>query len=167
MPAVTDVHLRDESEGAGSVCRLILETLPHWFGIPESVDDYVDVADRAPTVIASLDDSDVGLLTVVTHSPDAAEIYVMAVLPDHHRRGIGRSMLHHAENTLAHDGIEFLQVKTLSARRRDEGYEKTRAFYRACGFRDLQEFPDLWGPQHPALQMIKVVAPPSLRPRDR
>jgi catechol 2,3-dioxygenase-like lactoylglutathione lyase family enzyme len=43
----------------------------------------------------------------------------------------------------------------LSDRRPDEGYAKTRAFYRACGFRPLEEFPDLWDAQNPALQMIK------------
>lgn len=123
-----------------------------------SVEDYVEVADHSPTVIASIDGTDVGVLTVVTHSPYAAEVYVMAVRPEHHRRGIGGAMLRHAEHNLARAGVEYLQVKTLSARRPDEGYERTRAFYLSYGFRPLQEFPDLWGPENPALQMIKVVA---------
>ncbi len=53
-----------------------------------------------------------GLLTIVRHSPYAAEVYVMAVLPEFHRRGIGRALLLHAETMLALDGVEFLQVKT-------------------------------------------------------
>jgi ribosomal protein S18 acetylase RimI-like enzyme len=162
---VTDarVEIRDQSSGSGELCRTILGALPTWFGIPESVEDYVAVAERSPTVIASLGGGDVGLLTVLSHSPDAAEIYVMAVLPEHHRRGIGGAMLRHTEATLAGAGVEFLQVKTLSASHPDEGYDKTRAFYRAHGFRALQEFPDLWGPRNPALQMVKVVAPPGPR----
>lgn len=156
--AGVDVQLRDQPIGSGSVCRTILGTMPTWFGIQESVEDYVSAADRSPTVIASIDGEDVGLLTLVHHSPYASEVYVMAILPDHHRRGIGRMMLKHAEDTLGRAGVEFLQVKTLSAKHPDEGYERTRAFYLAYGFRPLEEFPNLWGPENPALQLIKVVA---------
>ncbi len=140
------------------MCRRILGTLPTWFAIHESVEDYVSVAGRSPTVIASIDREDVGFLTLVHHSPYASEVCVMAVLPDYHRRGIGRTMLRHAEGALGRAGVEFLQVKTLSARHPDEGYKRTRAFYLAYGFRPLEEFPTLWGPEHPAQQLIKVVA---------
>ncbi len=128
-----------------------------WFGIPASVEDYVATADRSPTVVASLGDEDVGLLTLVRHSHHAAEVYVMAVLPQLHRQGIGRALLRHAEDILAADGVEFLQVKTLSPSKPDDGYDKTRAFYLAYGFRPLEEFPTLWDADNPALQMIKVI----------
>lgn len=144
--------------GSGSVCRTILGTLPTWFGIQESVEDYVSVADRSPTVIASIDGEDVGFLTLVHHSPYASEVYGLAILPHHHGRGSGRTMLKHVEDTLGRAGVEFLQVKTLSAKHPDEGYEKTRAFYLAYGFRPLEEFPNLWSPGNRALQLIKVVA---------
>lgn len=155
--AEVDVELRDQSIGSGSVCRAILGALPTWFGIQESVEDYVAVADRSPTVIASLSGNDIGVVTLVHHSPYASEVYVMAILPDYHRRGIGRQMLNHVEDHLARTGVEFLQVKTLSAKHPDEGYEKTRPFYLSYGFRPLEEFPNLWGPGNPALQMIKAV----------
>jgi catechol 2,3-dioxygenase-like lactoylglutathione lyase family enzyme/ribosomal protein S18 acetylase RimI-like enzyme len=149
--------LRDQAAGSGPTCRRILDTLPTWFGIPEAVEDYVAVADRKPSVIASIAGVDVGIVTVIRHSPSAAEVHLMAVLPEHHRRGIGRAMLRHVEAGLARDRVEFLQVKTLSDRDPDEGYAKTRAFYRAYGFRPLEEFPELWDPQNPALQMIKSI----------
>ena len=132
-------------------------TLPSWFGIPASVEDYVATANRSPTVIASLGNDDVGILTVVRHNQYAAEFYVMAVLPALHRQGSGRALLEQAEGRLADAGVEFLQVKTLAPSKPDDGYEKTRAFYRAYGFRPLEEFPDLWDADNPALQMIKVI----------
>ena len=98
-----------------------------------------------------------GLLTLVSHSRYAAEVYVMAVLPQLHRQGIGRALLGHAEDMLAADGAEFLQVKTLAPSKPDDGYDKTRAFYLAYGFRPLEEFRDLWDAENPALQMIKVI----------
>ena len=132
--------------------------LPTWFGIPEANANYIEMADRHPGVIAAVDDDDVGITTVKHHSPYAAEIYLMAVKPAYHRHGIGRLMLRRVERRLAADGVEFLQVKTLSAARVDEGYAKTRAFWLASGFRPLEEFPTLWDPSNPALQLIKTVA---------
>lgn len=155
-----DLCLRDQPNGAGPTTRDILDTLPTWFGIPASVDDYVAVADRTPTVVASLGTTDVGIATIVRHNEHSAEVYVMGVLPEHHRHGIGRAMLGHAEEALARDGVEFLQVKTLSPRHPDEGYKRTRAFYLAYGFRPLEEFPTLWSPDQPALQLVKTVATP-------
>ena len=143
--------------GAGEICRRILTTLPTWFGIPASVEDYVATAERSPTVIACLGDDEVGFITLVRHSPYAAEVYVMAVLPEFHRRGIGRALLGYAEAMLSADRVEFFQVKTLAPSKPDEGYEKTRAFYLDYGFGPLEEFPDLWDAENPALQMVKVI----------
>ena len=156
--SLAEVELRDCASGSGPTCRRILDALPAWFGIPEAVDMYVEFADRSPTVIASIAGVDVGLLTLKHHSPYAAEVYLIAVAPEHHRRGIGAAMLRHAEDALSGAGVEFLQVKTLSATDPDEGYAKTRAFYAAYGFRPLEEFPTLWDPQNPALQMVKYIA---------
>ena len=154
---MANAELRIEETGTGTICRQILDTLPTWFGIPESVEDYVDAAEANPTVVASLDGIDVGALTLVIHTPYAAEIYVMGVRPEHHRRGIGRAMLEAAQAWLVARDIEYLQVKTLSPRHPDPGYAKTRSFYLASGFRPLQEFPELWGLDQPALQMIKTM----------
>jgi GNAT superfamily N-acetyltransferase len=163
---VTDreLRIRTQAAGAGAICRRILDTLPKWFGIPASVDEYVATADRSPTLIASFGQADVGVLTIVRHSRYAAEVYVMAVLPEFHRHGIGRALLTQAETLLAEDGAEFLQVKTLAPSKPDEGYEKTRAFYLDYGFRPLEEFRDLWDVDNPALQMIKVVPKESVTP---
>jgi GNAT superfamily N-acetyltransferase len=152
-----EVRIRSQPVGAGEICRRILITLPTWFGIPASVENYIATADRSPSLIASLADKDVGLLTLVRHTRYAAEIYVMAVLPELHRQGIGRALLRHAEEMLGSDGVEFLQVKTLAPGMPDAGYANTRAFYLACGFRPLEEFRELWGVENPALQMIKVI----------
>lgn len=107
--------------------------------------------------MASIESNDVGLATIVTHSPYAAEVHVIGVRPVYHHRGVGSRMLRFAEKWLATQGVEFLQVKTLSPRRPDPNYERTRAFYLAYGFRPLEEFPLLWGPDNPALQLVKVV----------
>jgi GNAT superfamily N-acetyltransferase len=128
---------------------------PDWFGIPESVDEYVATAERATAAVAIANRLEVGLLTLVKHTQFAAEIDVMAVQPNYQRRGVGRALLERTERLLAQDGIEYLQVKTLADTVEYEPYARTRAFYAACGFRPLQVFADLWGPENPALQFVK------------
>ena len=108
-----------------------------------------------PTLLASVEGEVVGFLSVRQHGAYAAEVHVMGVHPQQHRRGVGRALMHAAESDLRGRGVEYLQVKTLSPAHPDEGYARTRAFYRALGFRPLEEFPELWGPENPCLQMIK------------
>ncbi len=155
--ADTAVEVSMQHGGLGAVCRSVLAELPAWFGIPESNQDYIDHAERELGVVARSDDEVIGLTTLVRHSPQSAEVYLMAVRPAWHRSGAGRAMLHVAEDHLGDDGVEFLQVKTLSARSPDPNYALTREFYLAYGFRVLEEFPDLWHPSNPALQMIKSI----------
>jgi GNAT superfamily N-acetyltransferase len=157
MVGPAGLALRIQHVGAGTVCAAVLATLPHWFGFPDSVADYVESADTHPTVVATVEGRDYGILTLRVHTPYAAEIVVMGVVPEQHRGGIGRAMLGAAETWLAERDITYLQVKTLSPRSGDEGYAATRAFYFGCGFRPLEEMPDLWGRDSPALQMIKNV----------
>jgi GNAT superfamily N-acetyltransferase len=116
-----DIDLRQQESGAGTTCLQILGSLPEWFGIEAAVQHYAEVADRSHTIVATARGEDVGLLVITHHSPYAAEVYVMAVRPEHYRRGIGRWMLALAEATLAAGGTEYLQVKTLSSSHRDEG----------------------------------------------
>jgi GNAT superfamily N-acetyltransferase len=141
---------------AGATCGELLATVPHWFGIAEANEEYRGVADRNPTVIAlDGDGRAVGFATLVRHSPHAAELHVMAVRPEHHRTGVGRALVTAAEDRLRSEGVEYLQVKTLSASAGDEPYLRTLAFYTALGFRVLEEMPSLWSADNPAVILVK------------
>ncbi|HUS60683.1 MAG TPA: GNAT family N-acetyltransferase [Acidimicrobiales bacterium] len=150
-------ELRWMDGGAGGLCARLLETVPLWFGMPEANAAYAETADRERNVVAFDGDDAVGILTVVQHSPEAAEVHLMAVRIDLHRRGVGRQMLGAAEANLRAEGFRFLQVKTLSSKSADESYAKTRAFYAAMGFVVLEEMPELWDPSNPAVIMIKAL----------
>ncbi|MDP1794008.1 MAG: GNAT family N-acetyltransferase [Acidimicrobiales bacterium] len=157
LPRATEFDIRAPTAGIEEMCADILEELPTWFGIPEANADYVAASVANETLFAYEDDHPVGLLTIVEHGPSSAEIHLMAVRPQHHRRGIGRALVEEAERRLRTRGVRFLQVKTLSARHPDKGYALTRGFYRDQGFVELEEFAELWGPESPAVQMIKAI----------
>jgi ribosomal protein S18 acetylase RimI-like enzyme len=143
--------------GQGAVGEGILRALPDWFGIEEAVIQYRQAIDRLPTLLAYVGGQVVGFLSLKQHNPYAAEIYVMAILPEMHRRGIGRALVRAAEAHLRGNGTEYLQVKTLSPSRPDPNYARTRAFYHAMGFRPLEELETFWDAQNPALMMVKCL----------
>lgn len=143
--------------GQASISAPILRALPAWFGIEEATAQYIEDTDSLPTWLARAGGEVAGFLTIRPHNEYTAEIHVMGVRPDMHRRGIGRVLVQTVEAALRGSGLEYLQVKTLSPSHPDENYAKTRRFYLAMGFRPLEEFPDLWGEAIPCLQLVKWI----------
>lgn len=143
--------------GKSSVCEPIMRSLPDWFGIEEAIVQYAREINDLPTWLAYDEDQILGFLSIKQHNPYAAEVYVMGVHPQDHRKGIGKSLILASETWLRGQGVEYLQVKTLSPSHPDENYARTRAFYLAMGFRPLEEFTQLWNEQNPCLLMVKRI----------
>lgn len=137
----------------------LLRDLPEWFGIEHSLLHYVADARHLPTYVVRDPNSKsiIAVLLIKRHFPGAAEVQLMAVDRHWHRRGAGRALLRATETDLKKEGVRFLQVKTLSGSHSDENYALTRQFYFAEGFSPLEEFPDLWDPGNPCLQLIKTL----------
>ncbi len=81
----------------------------------------------------------------------------MGILPDYHRKGIGRALIDSVMSWTKERGYEFLQVKTLDESHPDVHYSGTRKFYLSVGFRPLECLPELWGKENPCLIMIKHI----------
>jgi GNAT superfamily N-acetyltransferase len=140
-----------------SVCEQVLRALPQWFGIESATQGYIASAVQLPSFVAYQGDAAVGLALFKRHFELAAEVYLIGVLPEQHRQGVGRALLAAGEAWLVQQGVRFLQVKTLSGGRVDAGYAKTRQFYLGVGFTPLEELPTLWDPSNPCLLLIKQV----------
>jgi coenzyme F420-0:L-glutamate ligase/coenzyme F420-1:gamma-L-glutamate ligase len=150
---VTGVHEVEDPAERSRIAERVLRDLPDWFGIEQATLQYIEDAAQL-TTFAVGDDA---FLSLKLHTPRAAEIRVMGVRREQHRRGLGRALVRTAEAWCAANGVDYLQVKTLAATRPSEGYARTRAFYEACGFTPLEVFPELWDPANPALQLVKRV----------
>lgn len=142
--------------GKGALCEPILRALPDWFGIEESLVQYVRDIEVMPTFLAHVGEDVGGFITINQHYPQSAEIHVIGVRPEHHRRGIGGAMVEHVERWLLARNVAYLQVKTLGPSRPCAEYELTRRFYEAMGFAPLEEFKTLWK-SNPCLLMIKSI----------
>lgn len=141
--------------GVAASCEPILRSLPDWFGIEEAIVEYAVEIDRLPTFLARDGAQVTGFLSVKQHNPYSAEVYVMAVRQEMHGQGIGHALAGQAEEWLRGLGVEYLQVKTLGPSRSDPGFDRTRAFYLAVGFRPLEEFAHIWDERNPCLVMVK------------
>jgi len=136
----------------------ILRSLPQWFGLEESLRDYVRDTSLHPTFIATVDDTVRGFITVKQHFPASAEIHCIAVEAPVRGQGVGQALVRHAQAWAVDRGVRFLHVKTLAESHPSPAYAQTRAFYLGMGFVPLEVFPDLWSPQNPCLQMIKQLS---------
>lgn len=135
----------------------ILKSLPDWFGVPESTREYIDKSSKLP-FFSVVDESKVlGFISIKENNQYSAEIYVMGILPDYHRKGIGRALIDSVMSWTKERGYEFLQVKTLDESHPDVHYSGTRKFYLSVGFRPLECLPELWGKENPCLIMIKHI----------
>ena len=109
-----NIKIQPPSTNCGVFCEKILCALPNWFGIEESLLQYVKDANVMPTMLAKVDDVVVGFITIKKHFSYSAEIHCMGILPQYHRKGIGKLLIEELENHLNSDGVKILQVKTVS-----------------------------------------------------
>ena len=144
------VEIEDPS-ARSRLCEIVLADLQDWFGFEEVNAAYVRDVAQLPTFGVGDD----ALLSLKLHNPRAAEVYVMGVRRIRHRQGLGRALMAAADDYLRGRRFEYLQVKTLGPSFPDEGYERTRLFYEACGFAPLEDIHGLWDTDNPCLLMVK------------
>jgi GNAT superfamily N-acetyltransferase len=151
---VDEVSLQNEKK---AVCNEILRTLPEWFGIESSIVEYVEEVQSLPFFVAWVESQAIGFAALKIHNDYTAEVYVMGVLSEYHRQGVGLKLIEKCEEYVSLNDFKFLTVKTLAASRESEPYRKTRKFYERMGFYPLEVFPLLWDEANPCLFLAKAV----------
>lgn len=149
------IRFVDGPEEKARIAQTILAALPDWFGLPESTKKYIDDSRELP-LWAEYDGETVrGFLVLKTTSQAAVEIYVMGVLPEHHRTGIGRALWERGLEYARERGFRYVQVKTVQSGHYDE-YDRTNLFYRSLGFEELEVLP-LWDEWNPCQVYIRYI----------
>jgi GNAT superfamily N-acetyltransferase len=159
--------------GRSDAAHDILGELPEWFGIDRFTHEYVEAAAKFPNYVAVAapeapapaieadggkipSEEVLGVLLVDQRYPTSAEVHLLAVRRKHHRGGIGRTLMRRVEDDLRAQGVRLLSVKTFGPSASDPDFDRTRAFYTACGFHPVEEFPDLWA-DNPCMLMVKAL----------
>ena len=130
------------------ITRLILESLPDWFGIEESRDNYIKESADNILVAAYEQDKPVGFLCLKETGKDTIELSVMGILKEYHRKGIGKKLFDKAKQIAISNGYSFMQVKTVQMGKYEE-YDNTNRFYLSLGFKEFEVIEDLWDENNP------------------
>ena len=145
--AVNVKQIADNAEKQ-RIARYILEALPAWFGIPESVEEYIlDSVDK-PFFCAYEGRDPIGFLYLKQTGKDTVELAVMGVLERYHRNGVGKALFAQAKTAACQAGYSFMQVKTVQMGKY-EIYDRTNLFYISLGFKEFEVLPALWGKENP------------------
>ena len=137
----------DDPEKKASIAESILIRLPDWFSLPESTQHYIEESRSLPFLACLSEGKPVGFAVLRRTSPYTAELYVMGVLPEYHRQGIGTRLFLALKDYARAQGFEYMQVKTVQTGHYEE-YDGTNRFYQRMGFRELEVLPlwDEWNP---------------------
>ncbi len=140
------------------ITEKVLRSLPNWFGIEKAILDYIEGVSSTDFLAAYEKTQILGFISLKKHFENTYEIYVMGVMSEYQRMGVGACLLNESESLLRKSKIKFLQVKTLSADRLDIYYDQTRKFYLKNKFIPLEVHPTLWGQENPCLQLLKCLS---------
>lgn len=154
---VQHVSIRPLIASDAVACDGVIATLPYHFGNQHGREECARAV-RASAGLVALDDGEVvGFLTVKHHFEESAGITWMTVCAERRGEGIGRALIERLRHDARASGRRILLVNTVSAVYDEgdveDGYERTRRFYRSTGFVPAMELPDLW-PDSPALLLV-------------
>jgi len=139
--------------------RMILESLPDWFGNKKSIEEYVKGVGDFP-FWAALDGEGkcLGFFSARIHYGHTGDVYVCGVRPEYHHMGLGKALYGRVEQFFLGKGCKYAIVETLSEKANYEPYEKTRRFYESIGFEPLITLTEMWDESNPCLIMVKFLA---------
>ena len=146
-----------DNEQKSNITNSILRKLPEWFGIEDSIIEYVNGVKNSDFYAAFYLDTPVGFISAKSNNEYTSEIYVIGILKEYHNQGIGKNLLETAQEDLNKNKVKFLMVKTLGNSHPDKHYKNTREFYKSVGFYPLEEIKEIWGEKNPCLIMAKTL----------
>jgi uncharacterized SAM-binding protein YcdF (DUF218 family)/GNAT superfamily N-acetyltransferase len=149
---IKQVETPDEKS---AITLKVMHSLPAWFSPPEDIEKKAVTHRAYPFFAVYDDDKPIGFIALKIHNEYTVDIFNVGILEQYHRQGIGRRLLHAAEQYCVDKGYLYFTVKTLDASAEYEPYERTRVFYQKMGFIPLEVFTTFWNEENPCLFLVK------------
>ena len=73
------------------ICDMILRNLPEWFGVEAAIKEYVNGVKEQTFLAAYIGNKPIGFLSIKEPNKYTSQIYVLGILKEFHRRGIGKN----------------------------------------------------------------------------
>lgn len=89
------------------ITRFILEALPEWFGISEARENYIKESAKCPFIAAYDKKHPVGFVYLKETGRDTVELFVMGVLKEYHRQGVGKALVLKAKEIATEKRLHF------------------------------------------------------------
>jgi len=153
---VNEINIRKLKSTDIPSCGAILRSLPLWFGIEQSIQEYEQDLENLDGFVALAGQQVAGFVGLKRYGEYAIEINVIAVSPDQRRKGIGKQLLQHVEVNAATADTKLLHMKTLAPSDPDPNYAETRAFWESRGYIAMDAHL-LWGDENPCQVMVKPI----------
>lgn len=109
---------------------------------------------------AFMDNTLVGFVILRKADMRSLEISWLAILPSYQNQGIGKKLVKESLKYFTDKKYIVCYVKTLAETANDDGYAKTRAFYKSLGFQALEiinPYPG-WSDENPC-QILATALP--------
>ena len=161
MPQAEDImtlHIRQIIREDHATIVAMAKLLPQWFtelGIQQIARDL-----QTQNGLVTLEGENIaGFVTyTITVDETVAELTWIAVHPNLHRKGIGRSLVEALEEVVVGLGVSALEVSTVADSVEYEPYARTRTFYHALGFSDVRVDREWYPSGDDRLLLRKVLA---------
>jgi [ribosomal protein S18]-alanine N-acetyltransferase len=147
---------RTDAPTLAAMSRDLIETGLGWHYRTERIGQLLGNADTVSLVASE------GALTagfaIMTLGEDRAHLVLLAVRPDHHRRGIGRRMTQWLVETAMTAGIATIHVELRAQNK------AAYMFYRALGFEQTLRIAGYYRGRESAIRMMRMLRAPILLP---
>ena len=150
------IYRIEDKDKKRKIAREILNKLPEWFGLPDSVDEYVKYSKDMPFWADIEEECTRGFIALKETSKFTVEIYVMGVLKEFHRNKIGQNLFKVCYEYAKEHGYLFMQVKTVKEGKYHE-YDETNKFYQKIGFKEFECFSTLWDEWNPCQVYVMAI----------